>query len=80
MMIYLSMMVNYHFNYWEENMGFLKNYGIFKAITGETKDERLMGVVLASLDNDDNKKKDSKKDNSKYGRLKNKRPEIREDD
>ena len=34
-------------------MGFLKNYGILKAITGETKDERLMGVVLASLDNDE---------------------------
>ena len=64
-------------------MGFLKNYGIFKAITGETKDERLMGVVLASLDND-NKKKDSKKDNSKYdkyGRTINRnRCEEREDD
>ncbi len=55
-------------------MGFLKNYGMYKAITGKTKNDRLMGVILASMDSDCSKDK-NKNNNSKsskydkYGRI-----------
>ena len=48
-------------------MGFLNDYGMYKAVTGKTKDEKIMGMVLACMDNDSkNKEKTKNNKNSKY--------------
>ncbi len=65
-------------------MGFLKDYGFYKMVTDKDKNSQLIGMILASMDNNESKKLKGKQNNNrkydKYGRIINKKRNDCEND